>query len=47
VDIGNFDSTNDENYPNGVPKLTPIYPDNDFEKIRSIEAKNSNRFNIL
>ena len=47
VDIGNFDSANDENYPNGVPKLTPIYPDNAFEKIRSIEAKNSNRFNIL
>lgn len=47
VDIGNFDSSNDEEYPTGVPKLTPIYPENDFEKIRSIEAKNSNRFNIL
>lgn len=26
---------------------SPVYPDNSFEKIRSIEAKQSNRFNIL
>lgn len=26
---------------------SPVYPNNNFEKIRSIEAKQSNRFNIL
>ena len=28
-------------------QIYPIYPKNEFEKIRSIEAKQSNRFNIL
>ena len=49
VDISEADDeTTDEDGNTYIPiTLYPCYPKNEFEKIRSIEAKQSNRFNIL